>query len=70
MGPTSQGMFWLLRELQKKGVFNALYLPITVVPDMSVWYFFQAMVRFTNLYGIPSAGYSDNAFGIGQWKII
>lgn len=34
---------------------------IEVLPDMSVLSFAQAMIRFTTLYGIPEALYSDNA---------
>lgn len=36
-------------------------IQIEVLPDMSVLAFLQALVRFTNLYGIRSTIYSDNA---------
>lgn len=36
-------------------------LHVEAVPDMSVLAFLQALVRFSNLYGIPSTIYSDNA---------
>lgn len=42
---------------------------IEVVPDLSVLSFLQAVVCFTNLYGVPAAIYSDNAktFLGGGW---
>ena len=34
---------------------------IEVVPDMSVLSFFQTLIRFTNIHGVPKSILSDNA---------
>ena len=34
---------------------------IEVVPDMSFLSFFQALIRFSNIYGFPESILSDNA---------
>ena len=41
--------------------FNFCAVHIELVPDMSTLQFVLAFTRFTNVYGIPSHLYSDNA---------
>ena len=40
---------------------NVRAVHIELVPDMSTHQFVLAFTRFTNVYGIPSHLYSDNA---------
>ena len=40
---------------------HAVGLHIELVPDMSTHQFVLAFTQFTNIYGIPSHFYSDNA---------
>jgi len=62
------GHFWIRRGSAEEKVYLLLFtcmairaIHVEVVPDMSMLSFVQALVRFTNLYGVPQTLYSDNA---------
>lgn len=67
-GVNFTGHLWVKEGTMKRKMnlilftcLNVRAVHIEVVPDMSVLSFFQALVQFTSLYGIPKALYNDNA---------
>ena len=76
MGEDFMGHLWVRKCGKEVKMYLLIFtclsiraVHVEVVPDMSVLLFLQALVRFTNLYGILTTIYSDNVktFLGGGW---